>query len=280
MLLKKIKKIPFRINYFFREFIRRNINMKVTYKFPGYSPHVGGKGKAFDKATEYNIRNLPTLLSEISTKNNPVKILNINDLEFEESFLVKIEKTFNKYGSDKIWHGKYEKIYAHIFHNLVRDPINILEIGIGSKNKKFLSHMGKNETTGGSLRSFKELFPNSKIIGADIDIDEKLSLQKENIDLYYVDQMNRSTVENLFNNFQFKFDLIIDDGLHLESSNLLIILFGLKKLEKNGVMVIEDIGQSALKTWTIVSNILGSRYSTYLIDRDGLGYCFLIQRLN
>ena len=254
--------------------------MKVTYKFPDYSPHVGGKGKAFDKATEFNIRNLPKLLSEISTYNKPVKILNINDLEYEESLLAKIEKTFNKNGSDKIWHGKYEKIYAYIFHNLLCNPTNILEIGIGSKNKKFLSHMGNNEITGGSLRSFKELFPDSKIIGADIDIDEKLSLQKENIDLYYVDQMNRSTVENLFKKFNFKFDLIIDDGLHLESSNLLVILFGLRKLEKNGVMVIEDIGQSALKTWIITSNILGERYSTYLIDRDGLGYCFIIQRLS
>ena len=54
--------------------------MKITYRFPQYSPHVGGKGGNFDKATEFNINNLPKLLSEISTSNNKVEIIKLNDL--------------------------------------------------------------------------------------------------------------------------------------------------------------------------------------------------------
>jgi hypothetical protein len=43
-------------------------------------------------------------------------------------------------------------------------------------------------------------------------------------------------------------------------------------------MVIEDIGHSALKTWLIVVNLLSDKYRSQIIDRDGLGYCFLIYR--
>ena len=39
--------------------------------------------------------------------------------------------------------------------------------------------MGKNEQTGASLMSFKQLFPNSKIYGADIDIDTKKIFEKK-----------------------------------------------------------------------------------------------------
>ena len=82
----------------------------------------------------------------------------------------------------------------------------------------------------------------------------------------------------LFEKFEHTFDLIIDDGLHLESSNLLILKHGLDKLSPKGCMIIEDIGQSALKTWIIVSNLLQTKYSSLIIDREGLGYCFIVYK--
>ena len=38
--MKKLKRIPFKVAYKIREFLRRNFYMKLTYKFPHYSPHV------------------------------------------------------------------------------------------------------------------------------------------------------------------------------------------------------------------------------------------------
>ena len=277
--MKKIKKIPFQIAYFIREFLRRNLYMRITYKFPNYSPHVGGKGLKFDKATEFNIKNLTNLISDVSTEFKPPKIIKISELEIKSDLYREIAHIFNEKGSDKSWQGKYEKIYAFIFENLVTNPENILEIGIGSKNKKYLSYMGKNEKTGASLMSFKELFPSSKIYGADIDIDKKETFASEGIEIHFVDQMDPESVEALFNKFDFNFDLIIDDGLHLESSNLLVMIHGLKKLNNNGCLVIEDIGHSAFKTWNIVSNLLNSNFRTYFIQRDNLGYCFIIQKI-
>jgi hypothetical protein len=90
--------------------------------------------------------------------------------------------------------------------------------------------------------------------------------------------MNETTVRDLFKSIDYELDLIIDDGLHLESSNLLVLKHGLSKLSNGGCMVIEDIGHSALKTWLIVVNLLSDKYRSQIIDRDGLGYCFLIYR--
>jgi hypothetical protein len=252
--------------------------MKITYRFPEYSPHVGGKGRKFDEATEYNINNLTKLLSDISIINNNVEILELKDLSFTKETESKIVNLFNRNKSDKVWQGKFEKIYAHIFDSLTPNPKNILEIGIGSKNNKYLSYMGENEKTGASIRAFKELFPKTNVVAADIDIDLKEKLKKESIELFYVDQMNEQTVIDLFNAFDYQLDLIIDDGLHLESSNLLILKHGLRKLSKGGCMVIEDIGHSALKTWLIVSSLLGPEFKPTIINRDNLGYCFLIYK--
>ena len=157
--MKKLKRIPFKVAYKIREFLRRNFYMKLTYKFPHYSPHVGGKGRKFDKATEFNIYHLTNLISEISNTYNPVEIISISNLKLKSDLYLKIADIFNEKGSDKSWQGKYEKIYGFIFETLLTNPKTILEIGIGSKSKKFLSYMGKNETTGASLKAFKELFP-------------------------------------------------------------------------------------------------------------------------
>ena len=163
----------------------------------------------FDKATEFNIQNLANLISDISTKFKPTQIIELDELEIKSEFYKEIADIFNKNGSDKSWQGKYEKIYAFIFENLVSNPENILEIGIGLKNKKYLSYVGKNEQTGASLMSFKQLFPNSKIYGADIDIDTKKIFEKEDIEIHFVDQMNPKSVEELFNKFEFNFDLLL-----------------------------------------------------------------------
>ncbi len=278
MILKFLKRLPFRAQYVLKEFFRRNYSMKTTYKYPQYSPHVGGKGKKFDKATEYNIMHLPNFLSDISTMINEVKIIESKNLNYEKDLEDKIIQSFNRYKSDKVWQGKFEKVYAHIFKEIVPDPKNILEIGIGSKNKRYLSYMGENEITGGSIRAFKSLFPQANIVAADIDIELKNKFLEESIELFYVDQTNEDTVIDLFEKFEHTFDLIIDDGLHLESSNLLILKHGLNKLSPKGCMIIEDIGKSALKTWLIVSNLLQTKYSSLIIDREGLGYCFIVYK--
>ena len=73
--------------------------MKITYKFPQYSPHVGGKGLKFDKATEFNIQNLANLISDISTKFKPTQIIELDELEIKSEFYKEIADIFNKNGS-------------------------------------------------------------------------------------------------------------------------------------------------------------------------------------
>ena len=108
-----------------------------------------------------------------------------------------LRQLYNAYGSDKGAHG-YHHVYAHLLHALRRthsppracdcacggdtrgidadaarpSPLRLLEIGLGTRNRSFVSVMaGTNATqAGASLRAHRDfLRPHAKIFGADID---------------------------------------------------------------------------------------------------------------
>jgi hypothetical protein len=122
--------------------------------------------------------------------------------------------------------------------------------------------MGKRGVPGASLRAFADLFPDSQIYGADIDKD--ILFQENNISTFYLDQNQLSTYDNPIIENK-KFDLIIDDGVHMQSANLNSLLFSLERLTNNGVLVVEDIPYSALDTWKIVINLIREPFSMRII---------------
>ena len=77
-----------------------------------------------------------------------------------------------------------------------------------------------------------------------------------------------------------KYDLIIDDGLHLIGANLNTLIFGLKNLKVNGWLVIEDIAEHFLENWCIVDLIMKqkSEYRTYLV-KTSAAYMYLVNIL-
>ena len=67
------------------------------------------------------------------------------------------------------------------------------------------------------------------------------------------------------------YDVIIDDGLHSIGSNLHTLLWALRHVAEGGFVVIEDIGQSKLPHWQVVSLILrqaASRFECCLVDLE------------
>ena len=56
-------------------------------------------------------------------------------------------------------------------------------------------------------------------------------------------KVDQNDLESLFklDSFGIKFDLIIDDGLHYQLSNLNTLNYALSSLNKGGYLVIEDI---------------------------------------
>lgn len=171
---------------------------------------------------------------------------------------------FNAHGSDKAQGHDYHRIYAPLLGPIRNDPLNILEIGLGTNNIDVQSNMGKDGRPGASLRAFRDWLPNARIYGA--DIDERILFSEERIMTYHVDQTNRLSLRGLAARFEpHSFDLIIDDGLHTPEANINTVNFALGLLKDNGVLVVEDIGEEFFEFWYTALAILSAHYTCHFI---------------
>lgn len=92
----------------------------------------------------------------------------------------------------------------------------------------------------GSLRGWKEYFPNASIFAA--DIDREWLYQGEGIQSFYCDQEDPESIQAMWTAVPAdKFDIIIDDGPHTYKSNYLFYTESINKLLNNGVYIIEDV---------------------------------------
>ena len=153
-------------------------------------------------------------------------------------------------------------MYSKILNNLPPNP-TILEIGIGTTNKSIPSNMGRDGFPGASLKAFSDYFPNSQIYGADVDTE--ILKDFKNVKTFYINQNDISTYQNEIIDKK-NFDLIIDDGLHMQSANLNTVNFALERLKPGGMLIIEDITSSALNTWFIVEGLLREPYKLSLYE--------------
>ncbi len=145
------------------------------------------------------------------------------------------------HGSDKgaDWHN-YTQIYSTLFFDQRNEIKKVFELGIGSVNPGIASHMKKIYSPGGSLRGWREFFPNAEIYAADIDKD--ILQPEERITKFYVDQTNPAVVDEMWNQVGTdNFDVIIDDGLHTYKANKVFFENSFKQLSTTGIFIIEDI---------------------------------------
>ena len=112
-----------------------------------------------------------------------------------------MEKLFEKYGCEKIWHS-YSELYEADFEPMRNDPINILEVGT---------------FRGESINVWLEYFPNATIYTIDtfgrVAPEDLPMLQDPRVSYAKLD----STAPECNAHFKAlgqKFDFIIDDGLH------------------------------------------------------------------
>ncbi|MGI9462022.1 MAG: hypothetical protein ACR2NY_05565, partial [Alphaproteobacteria bacterium] len=189
------------------------------------------------------------------------------DLKEDAEYLGKL---FINYQSDKYTHG-YEIIYAYVSNILLKknNIKKVLEFGLGTKDPKMPSTMafGKvDNIVGGSLRAWRDYFPNAKIYGA--DIDKATLFQEERIETHFVDSLEQRTLDNLLVTIGGEFDVMIDDALHYPNANLNSLLFALRALKIGGVLVIEDISERMLSFWQMIGCILPKTYGYKIIKSD------------
>jgi len=177
-----------------------------------------------------------------------------------------LRKIFDVNSSDKGSYHNYDLVYANLFADR-SSAIEILEIGLGTNNTDTPSNMGRKGVPGASLKSWKEFYPNSNIVGC--DIDQRVLFRDERILTYQLDQTSTSSWETLRQTLgERKFDLIIDDGLHAPYANLRTIIEASTLLRKSGLIVIEDVWEPALVVWKIIPDLLGPTWDVQILKTN------------
>ena len=245
----------------FKHFLNRKIFKNLKYEFEEFIPNSLSDSRTTHNLIKININQFSKNLSSIHNFFEKFEIINLDSLHINHSFNEKIKQMFEKHGSDKSKHG-YHLLYSNIFERLPINP-TILEIGLGTTNSLIPSNMGEKGIPGASLFALSEIYPNSEIFGADIDIN--ILMNFNNVKSFYLDQNNFKTYNNKLIEGK-EFDLIIDDGLHMQSANLNTLRFALERLKPGGILVIEDISSSALNTWNIVRGLLRNPYTLTMYE--------------
>jgi len=135
----------------------------------------------------------------------------------------------NIYGTGKSTTQPYAEVYQHHFCSRRRLALNILEIGVGGYADP---HQG-----GNSLRMWKRYFPKSHLYG--IDIEDKRHLSQKRITILKGDQTDSALLGSLVKKVR-NFDIIIDDGSHVNEHVLKTFEALFPALSENGIYVIED----------------------------------------
>lgn len=137
-----------------------------------------------------------------------------------------MKKLFEKYQTDKT---KYSHFYEYWLKP--KEFENILEIGAFK---------------GGSMRAWKELWPKAKIYGIECNLD--LRNESLDLDIFVGDQTDIEFLNKVINNIGSP-DLIIDDGGHKMSQQIISFKTLFPQLKSGGYYVIEDLETSYLSDW-------------------------------
>lgn len=142
-----------------------------------------------------------------------------------------------KYGCDKFGEQHhpthcYTPHYHRLFKSMRGDEIKLLEIGVGGY---------ENSWGGCGLRMWKEYFPKGEIVS--LDIYDKSNLQEDQIKIYQGNQTNTELLQHI-NRESGPFNIIIDDGSHINSHVIKTFQVLFPLLVENGIYIVEDIQTS------------------------------------
>ncbi len=155
----------------------------------------------------------------------------------------------------------YTQHYERYFGPLKNKPLNLLEIGVGGY--EFL------DEGGASLRTWKAYFRKGRIVG--IDLYDKSHFSERRIDIRQCDQTDADALLRLSNEYG-GFDIIIDDGSHLNEHVIKTFRVLFPLLRPNGIYVVEDIQTAYWPTW---GGGIGNSHTSMAFFKslaDGLNY--------
>ena len=167
-------------------------------------------------------------------------------------YMFNLDKLALLHGTDKNGSHFYTQHYQKHFKAFKFKKINLLEIGVGGY---------KNLLSGGqSLRMWKSFFPFAKIIS--LDIFDKSFLQESRIKIYKGSQVDNDFLQSICDEVGL-FDLIIDDGSHINKHVIKSFEFLFPKLKTGGIYVIEDTQTSYWEDYGGTSNDFNKEGTIY-----------------
>ncbi len=180
---------------------------------------------------------------------------------FVSNNLTQLAKLFN---TDKWGSHFYTPHYQTHFKKFKYKRINFLEIGVGGYSDPY--------SGGNSLRMWKSYFPFGKIYS--LDIYDKSPHEENRIKIF-----KGSQVDEVFLSFVCDtvgaFDLIVDDGSHINEHVIQSFEFLFPKLKDGGIYVIEDTQTSYWEDYNGTSvdfNKKGTIYCFFKSLIDGLNH--------
>lgn len=129
--------------------------------------------------------------------------------------------------SDKLFHHGYHRVYPWFLAHLRQRAVSILEIGIHEAE---------------SLRLWRQYFPNGLTLHG-IDRDPKPTPEGPVV-IHQVDQGSVAELRQFRETAGISFDVILDDGSHVPSHQLLTLKELWPLLVPGGIYIIEDIETS------------------------------------
>ena len=152
-------------------------------------------------------------------------INNIQSLPYKND----LNKLAVVYGTDKWGAHSYTRHYETHLNKFKNKKINLLEIGIGGYDHAYVG--------GSSLRMWKSYFSKATIYA--LDIHDKKSVQEKRIKIYQGSQIDEAVLNDMADESK-GFDIIVDDGSHVNEHVIETFKIMFKKLNNGGVYVVED----------------------------------------
>jgi hypothetical protein len=182
-----------------------------------------------------------------------------------------LDELMNKYGSDKTRNG-YVPMYHSFMKHLRSKPVDLLEVGIGTMipgtPSSMVGYSLPGYAPGGSLRGWRDYFPQGQIVGVDIQPDTQFT--EERIETFLADSSSKEQLDAVLGTRMF--DVIIDDGLHYDEVQVKTLVNLWSRVRPGGYYVIEDVTD-----WSRIPTSFRP-YIESIIGNDG--FFFLSEKKN
>jgi hypothetical protein len=177
----------------------------------------------------------------------------------DELGLPSLGELFRRWGTDKDSQG-YTGLYEFLFQEQRKQVTSLLEIGIGTMipgaAASMVGYAAEHYKPGGSLRAWRDYFPNAEIYGLDIMRDTQF--YDNRITTYLCDSTNASQAKELLSSLKHKeFDVIVDDGCHLPNDQIATLRNFFPALKTRGIYVIEDL-MGLQHMPALIENVVGN----------------------